>query len=201
MSATSDERRALGELVYGVIDDGEPYLVFLERAEAVYLQEVHQALWTSKTWGEFRARVGDEEFAEVLEGFADAMTFEDFADEMRAEAEEEGRTVTDAEVDAAWAELPVGDRLPRDDDPFDASQVYAHREEGYPSSWPAQDMLDWVPADIRRRFGEIRGTMLDGQFLALDVRRERWLVRAFERAGWRCVRDDALVRRASGYGE
>ena len=47
----------------------------------------------------------------------------------------------------------------------------------------------------------VESLWIDGDFLALDVRRERSLVRAFERAGWRCVRDDRLVRQASGYLE
>ncbi len=145
MSATTDDRpdeaRAdRGELVYGVIDDGEPYFVFLGREEALQLQELRDAWRASATWGEFRQRVGEEEFASVLEGFQDTVAYEDFADELRAEAEDEGRTLTDAEVDAAWAELPVGDRPPRDEDPFEPSQVYGYLDGDYPSSWPARDM-------------------------------------------------------------
>ena len=39
----------------------------------------------------------------------------------------------------------------------------------------------------------------NGNFLTFDVKREKEIVAAFERSGYECENDDALVRRASGW--
>jgi hypothetical protein len=62
-------------------------------------------------------------------------------------------------------------------------------------------MLDWVPTDIQRQYGERASSALNGDLLVLPTSGTSELVAAFERHGYICVRDDSLVRRASGYRE
>ncbi len=60
-------------------------------------------------------------------------------------------------------------------------------------------MLAWVPAEIRRRFGIMKGSMLNGEFLVLDPARAPQIIAAMGMMGYACYRDERLVQRACGY--
>jgi hypothetical protein len=87
---------------------------------------------------------------------------------------------------------------PADDDAFDRSAVPGLEDGDWPE-WPAQEMLRWMPEDIRDRFGEVATSTLNGELLLLQAGAETELVAALRDAGFDCRRDDALVSRASGY--
>lgn len=70
---------------------------------------------------------------------------------------------------------------------------------GESPTWPAQEMLDLFPAEVIRRYGELRDTLMDGAFPVLHTSSEAELVAELEQLGWTCERDDALVLEASGY--
>jgi hypothetical protein len=93
----------------------------------------------------------------------------------------------------------VGDeRLPSDDEPFDADHVPGYADGDWPD-WPAQRMLEWMPSEVRERFGKLELSVLNGEYLALDPARESEIVSALRKAGYDCRPDDRLVREASGY--
>lgn len=89
------------------------------------------------------------------------------------------------------------DELPDDADVFDAGEFGPYADGDWPP-WPAQRMLDWVP-DRVRALGSSEPSVINGDFLELDPALEHKLVEVFADEGFTCRRDDALVRRASGY--
>jgi hypothetical protein len=186
---------ALEEVVYGQISD---YLVFAKRSDADQLSACYNALQTAQTWGEFRSLVGPDVYDELIEymGFYFEGTITDFA----AFYEELIRCKPDTTPEQAreeYLKLPFGERLPEDKDPLSSYPVPGVDDHDWPA-WPAQQMLDWVPKEIREKYGSMESGRLNGEYLTLKPGDERKITAAFRRAGFRCTRDDALILRASG---
>ena len=176
------------ELVYGLTEWG---LVFIPRGRAERLAAIHAALRHSKTWGEFRRRVGESEYQQVTEG---RRTFEDWCDlDLEEATEEELRSAREQ-----FRKLPIGHRVPDDDDPFDSSNVPGFCDGDYPP-WPAQEMLQFVPYDIQQEYGEYCDSVLNGDYLGLDPEQEEAIVAAFTRHGYQCTCAEGLVGLACGY--
>jgi hypothetical protein len=73
-------------------------------------------------------------------------------------------------------------------------------ESGDPgTAWPAQEMRGPLPADLLTRYGEVRTSLLDGDFVSIALGCEDELVTELEARGWSCERDDTMVLEASGY--
>ena len=102
------------------------------------------------------------------------------------------------EMDAVYARLfDDGDeRLPDRSAKFD-SDALGCGDGDYPD-WPEQKMLEWLPADVCRRLGKVESSVLNGDYLSLDVRRAPEIIAALEASGFECRWDEALVKRASG---
>jgi len=92
----------------------------------------------------------------------------------------------------------VGEDGAAAEDPFDSAQIGAIGDGDWPP-WPKQEMLAWVPDDIRERFGEIQRTRLSGDALVFTEDQAPELVAAFEAKGFIVTRDDATVASASGW--
>ena len=88
------------------------------------------------------------------------------------------------------------DDIPADADLLNVLEIPGGEEGDWP--WPAQDMLDWLPLDIREAFGTVMSTTLNGEFLHIEPARLAELVKALESHEYECRRDDAAVTRASG---
>ncbi|KIQ20027.1 hypothetical protein, partial [Rhodococcus sp. MEB064] len=88
--------------------------------------------------------------------------------------------------------------LPADGEVFDLDTVPGHADGDWPA-WPAREMLRDVPQSVREQYGKVEDTIHDGEFLHFDVSDEVDIVQALQAHGWTCVRDDALVRKASGH--
>ncbi len=84
------------------------------------------------------------------------------------------------------------------EDPFDSAQIGAIADGDWPP-WPKQEMLAWVPDDIRERFGQIQVTIFNGEALLFTEDQAPLLVAAFEAEGFMVTRDDDAVARASGW--
>ena len=67
----------------------------------------------------------------------------------------------------------------------------------YPG-WPAQEMLRWMPRDIRRDFGGVDSSWVSGEFLTLELKSTRAIVQRLTQAAFRCRRNQRLVERACG---
>jgi len=158
------------------------------------LTACHRALTTAKTWGEFQSQITPESYAGLLELLADAADFSTFYEE-QLEVEPDKPL---EQAKSEYMQLDIGERFPEDHDPFSWDQIPFVYDGDWPA-WPAREMLAWVPDEISEHYGEGASSMLNGECLLFACSDERMLTAAFRRAGYRCVRDDKLVRLASGY--
>jgi len=92
----------------------------------------------------------------------------------------------------------LGDDGRAADDPFDPGQIGAIGDGDW-APWPKQEMLAWVPDDIRERFGQIELTIFNGEALVFTEDQAAPLVAAFEAEGFIVSRDDVTVATASGW--
>jgi hypothetical protein len=92
----------------------------------------------------------------------------------------------------------LGDDGAAADDAFDPGQIGAIGDGDWPP-WPKQEMLAWVPDDIRERFGQIELTTFNGEALVFTEDQAAALVSAFEAKGFIVTRDDVTVATASGW--
>jgi hypothetical protein len=123
-------------MVYGTAGES---LVFLPREQAEELATVWEALF-APTWGEMRSGLSEKRFQEVQEMF-DGIDFDTFYAEQR----QEHPRLTRKKALEAYRELPLGERLPLDDDPFGLPGPVC---DGDWPEWPAQQMLKWMPRDL-----------------------------------------------------
>lgn len=80
---------------------------------------------------------------------------------------------------------------------FASDQIPGLSEGDWPE-WPAQEMLNWMPAQAQA-LGSVEDSTLNGSFLALDPQKAEEVVSAVEEVGYKCFEDDLLVQEASGY--
>lgn len=191
--AESDDLAAR-DLVYGPSSCGEG-LVFIQKDIANKLVTIHSALESAKTWGEFRASVGPRIHQSVLERgqFDGCYSFESLQRELRRKHPE----LSGEEVLRAYWDLPAGDRLPLDEDPFEIYSIDGVADGDWPD-WPEQLMLGWIPRDVLDEYGHCESSVLNGPFAVLDASREDEIVAALNRRGYVCVRDDELIARCCG---
>jgi hypothetical protein len=137
----------------------------------------------------FVRRSRTEDLARVHDAVGRARTWSEFRSLLPPTFEEElEKSFHDDEVDA-----------PDDSQPFDADRIPGYADGDWPA-WPAQEALDWVPSEISARFGRDVDSVLNGPYLEFDPKHEVEILAAFEGHGFRCGRDDKLVRQASGWG-
>jgi hypothetical protein len=197
----ADQRQAPNSLpwrahqfVFGLVEgEGEARLVFIPAETARELAAVHQAL-RAETWGEFRSRMPAQHLA-ALQRVMEAQylwgSFDEYYGERRASG-------TRAEREELWEKWCASkSRPPLDEDGFTIDAIPGCGEGGWPE-WPEQEMLRWLPPEICSGFGEVLHSGLNGRFLALDAGRAPEIIEALERAGYECLCDEALVRRACG---
>jgi hypothetical protein len=122
--------------------------------------------------------------------------FSSFEEFRTAYLEGEDPEATDEQVMDAFRELPVGQRPPFDDDPVDWEQFDFEGSNpfigGHWFTWPANEMLRWIPEPIQKRYGR-RGYAISGEHLTLFAKDEAAIVAEFLAAGYRVERDDNLV--------
>jgi hypothetical protein len=189
------------ELVYGVITRGslgfdEAELVFIPQERAQELAIIHRALGSAPTWGELRDRLPPSAYDELLSvsGAAERPGFDEFYTEER----ESRPSLTRDDAVREYKALSTEERRPEPEDAFAAGDIGAICEGDWPG-WTNQEMLGWVPGEIQERYGIFGDSRLNGDFLSFRAKDERELVAAFEQQGYACIRDDDLVRLASGY--
>jgi hypothetical protein len=90
------------------------------------------------------------------------------------------------------------EQSPKDEDPFDADQIGGYADGDWPE-WPAQQMLYWMPPEIRDRCGEVWTSNFNGDALMISADDASEVLAALSEAGYVCVNDADLVAKASGY--
>lgn len=86
---------------------------------------------------------------------------------------------------------------PQPEDAFCLYDVHDYSTSSWPS-WPIQEMLDWMAADIQRQYGKVDMTMFDGDQLIIDPEREAEVVQALEKQGYLCIKDVGLAELSVG---
>jgi hypothetical protein len=181
-------------VVYSIVEES---LVFIPKHRAERLAAIHRAIWSSKTWGDFKVKLPFKLYKEViqhLKNCGDMKGFEEYYKEQQKWSEAINREQAFGE----YQNLPVGGRLSKDDDEFKPEQLPGFSDGDWPG-WPAQEMLKWVPKKIQKEYGQIVASSINGYFLMLDPAGEKDIVKAFHQHGYLCVKDEALARRACGY--
>lgn len=106
--------------------------------------------------------------------------------------------LTRDEARAEYLALSTDERRPEPGDPFEAGDIGAICDGDWPG-WTEQEMLAWVPKAIQEQYGRRSFSFVSGDCLVFRPEDEDQLIAAFVAHGYACVRDDALVRRASGH--
>lgn len=199
-----DAERYVGPVVYGAVPGGDcigdECLVFLPRDRACYLAAMHDVLQTATTWGECRSRLTPAAYQDLLEaaGATERPDFDAFYRRQRRRAHRQGRRLTRRAAWRAYMALDPDERQPLPRDPFVASRIGAYMDGDWPG-WPKHEMVFWVPTAIQKRFGRFLMSVFNGEYLEFAPEDEAQVVEALIQLGYPCVRDDALVRKASGY--
>lgn len=158
-------------LVYGEVSD---CLVYLPESKATILKGLRQALDTCSTWGELKVAVPSDFYHGLV---------------MLCRPEtEEGQD--------------DGEMLPEDWEPDPSTGLTCLQslvEDGDFPDWPEQDALTWMPKEIQTKYGEVASSILNGDYLQLRPDDAPAIVAELEQLGYRCRRDDDLVRQAKGY--
>ena len=89
---------------------------------------------------------------------------------------------------------------PPDEQTFCAGDIGAVCDGDWPD-WPEQLMTKWAPPEIISKYGRVESSVLNGPFAVLEEAREAEIVVAFERVGYRCIRDDKLIAHCCGVTE
>jgi hypothetical protein len=185
MAGKPRRRKPRETVVYGTVGES---LIFIPRKQAEELATVWAALG-SRTWGELRSRLSRKRF-EKLKHLLDRIDFDTFYEEQR----KENPRLTRKKALEAYRELEPDERLPLDDEPCCLPDAVG---DGDWPEWPAQEMLKWMPENIPGARGEM--SFLNGPCLTLDPAHEAEIVAAVEAAGYRCIKEERLVRQACGY--
>lgn len=202
-------------VVYGSFNDY--YVVFLEKGDAEYHAEIHRCHKEGITFGELHKRF-PWLLDHVLTGFHhykcpiivseyslpnadehDCDTYFDFLFELFCE--EDGLNEKPQELDISGFkqyyenEMKINERFPVKNDVFNESYIDGSDFLDLLGYAPS---MDWVPSEIREKYGEIHITVHDGEVLHFDISNTEKIVEAFEAMGFECVRDDLLVAKAYG---
>jgi hypothetical protein len=178
------------EVVYGKVGGS---LVFSKKSDALKLVRYRNALKTSKTWGEFRSQLDPEEYSYVLE-YYEPTDFSGFYDEFL----KNNPGATPEQAREKYLALPIGERIPEDDDPFEEGLDSDWVVEGYWPSWPSR-MVNWVPEEILDLHGAIESSYVSDEGLTFCPESERIITATFRKLGYQCIRDEKLIEQASGY--
>lgn len=144
-------------------DSSFAHLVFAPEKRALFVDQILRTINNSATFGEFRRNLPAGEWEKLVE--RDRESYE----------EDEGEY-----------------ELPKDDDPFDPTWIPGFEVGDY-LPWLQQEMLDWFPWDIARRFGKMDTSALNGSCLILPMSAEKEIVDALKQEGYEVERRDELM--------
>jgi len=177
-------------ILYGQVDK---CLVFIPVHKAEQLRGIYAALNAAKTWGELRKKLPDGVYADILNNMIEDRGFESFYLYWIEEHSEGTRD----QAFAIYQALAFSERLPNENDVFDSATIPGFCDGDWPD-WPQQEMLNWVPTVIQKTYGQRVDSTFNGPFLTFRTEDEKAIVEVFTELGYRCQKDDRLVRQACG---
>ena len=135
-------------------------LVFTSLDRALEIDRLHRAISQSATWGEFRKRIGREEYERLFE------------DQFEI-----------PEPDTDPEDLDHYNLEPKDDGPFSSDAVPGFCDGDYPP-WLAQEIDAHVPRDILERFAKRDSSVLNGSFYRIESKHQEAIIKALTDAGF-----------------
>lgn len=164
------EDSGLQTLVFGLVPclGTGSNLVFVPLEKAKELAAIREAL-AARTWGEFKLKMPAKRVPELLSTFLECGAWASFDAFYQIHA----RSGTRKEREALWQryeELAPGERMPLDDDPFQAEAVPGLSDGQWPER-PEQAMLRWLPPLICGRLGRRVYSRRRGDYLIFDPAR------------------------------
>jgi hypothetical protein len=205
-------------LVYGDLNEN---LVFIEMEPALTNAKIHDALQKEMSFWEFWNTYPNS-CKQVIERLCDirelyqiefpsetklnpeelfSLFFNSWYENSAYEWEEEAKKDFNLDLkNRTQAELFYrdhlyeSDRLPLPDETF----CILEEESFYDWLWFPHRMTDWVPSEIESKFGDVIYGMVCGDYLQLDIAKEKEIVDEFNRLGYNCIRDDHLIAKAAG---
>ena len=204
-------------IIYG--STGDDSILFFPISTARYFAKIHSAHRKGITFAELFDQIPDV-FETVMENRYDYVyggsgsvfrspTCTDYCtdllkglyDEYGCGAEEIGDIKIDREFRSFedfcdfYQKLPLESRLPLCNDRFDENSMpfdILIELIGY------GPRIDWAPKDILKKFGHTEWSHWDGEVTIFNREDEEDLVKAFEKAGYKCVRDEKLFAQVYG---
>lgn len=83
------------------------------------------------------------------------------------------------------------------DAPFDLEEIPAISDGNWPE-WPEQMMLEVIPQDVTKEFGDIQDSQHDGWYVQFKMADEAGIVGKLKDLGYKLTRDDAMIRGVFG---
>ena len=91
-----------------------------------------------------------------------------------------------------WKFDEDGKRRPRSTDPFSAGMVPGFYDGDYPD-WLQREMDVLLPEEISEKYGTMEQTMLNGDYLHIEKKREKAICRDLEKLGYKLVKREDLT--------
>jgi len=135
-------------------------LVFTSLERALEIDRLHRAISDSKTWGEFRTKIGSAEYARLFE--------DQF---YRPQPDDDPEDINEDVLE------------PKDGDPFTSDAVPGFCDGDYPP-WLAQEIGQYVPRNILSQFAERDSSVLNGPLYKIDSKHKEAVVKALTDAGF-----------------
>jgi hypothetical protein len=156
-----------------------PSLVFTSPDRAIEIDYLRRAIESSKTWGEFRQRIGREEYVRL---YKYVFFWPDEDDDLDEDMDEEEPEPTPDEDDDP-EDIDEEDQEPADDAAFSSGDVPGYFDGDYPP-WLAAEMDCYVPTEILQRFATLESSALNGDFYNIDITQREGILKALAEVGF-----------------
>ena len=137
-------------------------VVFAPPDEAIRVSQIHKAIGESKTWGQFREAMPENDYFELVDRIV----------ENRREAYEHDET-----------EIHDDMFIPNDEDLFNGEQVPGLVEGDYPD-WLQQDMDLYLPRDILDKYAEREESVHNGSYWMIPKENLEAVCEELKFSGW-----------------
>jgi hypothetical protein len=183
------QKPAIGQVVYAWTDWG---FVFWPDWAAKDRSALFVALHEAKTWIEFLKIAGERNYGAVFESLKEngALDFGQFYEDHRWDG------ISLDTILEQFLSLNIGERIPEEDDLFCPDDIPGFSD----GVWPGKEIpeMTWVPEEIKKEFGTVSIAYGKPYARFLDETREKELIQAFEKHGFRCRMDEDFVLTAIG---
>ncbi len=136
-------------------------LVFTSLDRALEIDRLHRAIESSATWGEFRERIGAEEYGALFQN----------------------AFYTPGPDSPVEKDTDEDEREPADDATFSSENVPGYSDGDYPP-WLAQEMGRYLPKEILDRYATRGQSSVNGSFYQIEPRHREEIAKDLVKLGY-----------------